>query len=292
MVGDADDEALALLSRLRGRFQGALLGLALGEALAAPAVLGRPGMFPPVRDLIGGGPHDLPRGAWGDDTALALCVAQSLIEQGACDPDDQLARYRRWQRDGENSATGECIGIGAGTARALVAGRPDAAVADDAASLSCVVPLALRYWADEVRLQAAVRDAIAVTCHDPATFDAATRFASMLSAALRGAPIAEVALRSGDGSDGVGRGAPMQALAAAARASTEGSGWKDIVLRAINRGGPADTVGAFAGAIAGATLGIEAVPAAWVAALARREDIAGLADRLLAEALVGLADPA
>ncbi|NBU26526.1 MAG: ADP-ribosylglycohydrolase family protein, partial [Gammaproteobacteria bacterium] len=118
MRGEADDEALEVVARLRSRFQGALIGLALGEALAAPAVLGRPGMFPPVRDLLGGGPHDLPRGAWGDDTALALSLARSLVETGRCDPDDQLARYRRWQRDGEGSATGECVGIGAGTARA------------------------------------------------------------------------------------------------------------------------------------------------------------------------------
>lgn len=288
----ADEEALALVSRVRGRFQGALIGLALGEALAAPAVLGRPGMFPPVRDLLGGGPHDLPRGAWGDDTAMALCLARSLVETGACDADDQLARYRRWQRDGEGSATGECIGIGAGTARALVAGRPDPAVADDAAALACVVPLAMRYWAEPDRLQDAVRRAVAVTCHDPGTFDAAARLASMLGAALRGTPvggIAAVATGAGDGGD---RNAAVGSLAAADRALSEGAGWKDAVLRAVNLGGAADTVGAVTGALAGARLGIDAVPAPWVAALAGREEIAGLADRLLAEALVGLVDPA
>jgi len=80
MSGDAaEDEAVELVSRLRSRFQGALVGLAVGEALAAPAVYGRPGSFAPVRDLLGGGPHDLPRGAWGDDTAMALCVARSLV---------------------------------------------------------------------------------------------------------------------------------------------------------------------------------------------------------------------
>ena len=292
-------EALAVVSRLRSRFQGALVGLAVGEALAAPAVLGRPGAFAPVRDLIGGGPHDLPRGAWGDDTAMTLCVARSLLATGRCDPDDHLHRYRLWQRDGDGSATGECIGIGAGTTRALVDGRPDAAVPDGAESLARVVPLAMRHWADGRALRDAVHAATAVTCHDPATFDAAARCADMLRAALRGAP-PEAILAAGDltvdGFVAISMAAPStpvpstpaDVLAAAARASTAGDGWKDAVLRAVNHGGPADSLGAVTGALIGAHLGVEAIPTAWRASVARREEIEELADRLLAEALMGL----
>ena len=298
-AGADDAEALALVSRLRSRFRGALVGLAVGEALAAPVVLGRPGSFAPVRDLVGGGPHDLPRGAWGDDTAMALCVARSLVEMGGCDPDDQLARYRRWQRDGEGSATGECIGIGAGTARALVDGRPDPAVPDGAEALARLVPLAMRHWADGEELRPAVRVTTAVTCHDEATFDAAARCASMLHAALRGAPPEDILAAGASGPQRADlratttalpmTAAPAAVLAAAAAAFAAGAGWKDAVLRAVNAGGPADALGALTGALAGAHLGIEAIPAAWRASVARREDIDELADRLLAEALVGLA---
>lgn len=295
----SEDEALALVSRLRGRFQGALLGLAVGEALAAPAVLGRPGSFAPVRDLLGGGIHDLPRGAWGDDTAMTLCLARSLVETGGCDPADQLARYRRWQREGEGSATGECIGIGAGVARALVEGRPDPRVPDGPEVLARVVPLAMRGWADGEALQATVRTATAVTCHDPATFAAAARGAAMLRSALRGAPPEDIVAAGIDGGDVPGSAAgpadgaaPAAVLATATRAFAAGGGWKDIVLRAVNTGGPADSVGALAGALAGAHHGVEAIPAGWLAALAQREAIAELADRLLAEALVGLAHTA
>jgi ADP-ribosyl-[dinitrogen reductase] hydrolase len=300
MSGDvAEAEAVELVARLRSRFQGALVGLAVGEALAAPAVYGRPGYFPPVRDLLGGGPHDLPRGAWGDDTALALCVARSLVGTGGCDPDDQLDRYRRWQRDGEGSATGECVGIGAGTARALVDGRPAGAVPDGAESLARIVPLVLRYWADAETLQSAVRAATAVTCHEPATFDAAARCAAALLAALRGAPPEHVVDALADaGADVPARPPtvptaaasvpPAVVLAAAAGAFAEAAGWKDAVLRAVNLGGPADALGALTGALAGAHFGVEAIPAAWRGALARGEEIEDLADRLLAEALVGL----
>lgn len=300
MSGDAvEDEAVELVSRLRSRFQGALVGLAVGEALAAPAVYGRPGSFATVRDLIGGGPHDLPRGAWGDDTAMTLCVARSLVGTGGCDPDDQLDRYRRWQRDGEGSATGECVGIGAGTARALVDGRPDGAVPDGAESLARIVPLALRYWADAETLQNAVRAATAVTCHEPATFDAAARCAAALLAALRGAPVEDVVDAVTDAGavvaattpavpSAAAAASPVVVLAAAAGAFAAAAGWKDAVLRAVNQGGPADALGAVTGALAGAHFGVEAIPAAWRSALARREEIEDLADRLLADALVGL----
>ena len=295
----AEAEAVELVSRLRSRFQGALVGLAVGEALAAPAVFGRPGSFAPVRDLLGGGPHDLPRGAWGDDTAMSLCVARSLVASGACDPVDQLARYRRWQRDGEGSATGECIGIGAGTARALVDGRPDAAVPDGAESLARIVPLAMRHWADAEALQTAVRTTTAVTCREAATFDAATRCAAALLAALRGAPPEDIveavdaAVAAASATplavpSAATAASPMVVLAAAARAFAESAGWKDAVLRAVNLGGPADALGAIAGALAGAHFGVEAIPAAWREALAGRDEIEELADRLLADALVGL----
>lgn len=299
-VETAEAEAVELVARLRSRFQGALVGMAVGEALAAPVVFGRPGSFAPVRDLLGGGAHDLPPGAWGDDTALALCVARSLVEAGACAPEDQLARYRRWQRDGEGSATGECVGIGAGTARALVDGRPDGTVPDGAESLARLVPLAMRHWADGDALQDAVRATTAVTCHEPATFDAAARCGAALLAALRGAPppaVLDALVGAGPGSaapppalpSAAATASPAAVLAAAARAFADGAGWKDAVLRAVNRGGPADALGAVTGALAGAHHGVEAIPAAWRGALARREEIEDLADRLLAEALVGLA---
>ncbi len=39
------------------------------------------------------GNFELPRGAWTDDTAMALCLAESLLESAASMPRDQVARY-------------------------------------------------------------------------------------------------------------------------------------------------------------------------------------------------------
>ena len=103
------------------RYRGALLGLAIGDALGAQVEFSKPGTFEPVRDLTGGGPHFLPPGAWTDDTSMMLCLAESLIALRDFDPVDQLERYVRWYRSGHMSATGDCFDIGNATQRALEA---------------------------------------------------------------------------------------------------------------------------------------------------------------------------
>ncbi len=57
---------------------GALLGLAVGDALGAPLGFTRRDSKPKVVDLIGGGPFSLEPGEWTDDTSMALCLADSL----------------------------------------------------------------------------------------------------------------------------------------------------------------------------------------------------------------------
>ncbi len=55
--------------------------------------------------------------------------------------------------------------------------------------------------------------------------------------------------------------------------------FKETVLRAVNLGGDADTIGAIAGALAGIVYGCEAMPKEWVNKLERVEDIVKLAER-------------
>lgn len=104
---------------LRDRARGALLGLAVGDALGAALEFKRPGTFQPISDMVGGGPWGLEPGQWTDNTSMALCLAESLIERGEFDPRDQMERYLRWYRQGHLSSTGVCFDIGNTTARAL-----------------------------------------------------------------------------------------------------------------------------------------------------------------------------
>ena len=93
----------------RERFRGALLGLAAGDAVGTTVEFSAPGTFAPVRDMVGGGPFSLPAGAWTDDTSMALCLAESLVERRVFDPVDQLERYLRWYREGHWSSTGTLL---------------------------------------------------------------------------------------------------------------------------------------------------------------------------------------
>lgn len=104
---------------LRDRARGCLLGLAIGDAVGTTVEFEAPGTFPPVSDMTGGGPFGLPAGAWTDDTSMALCLADSLVETGGFDPADQLERYVRWYRHGERSAIGRCFDIGNSTRDAI-----------------------------------------------------------------------------------------------------------------------------------------------------------------------------
>ena len=101
------------------RYRGALLGLAAGDALGTTLEFRAPWTFQPLTDMVGGGPFQLAPGQWTDDTSMALCLAESLVECQGFDPTDQMRRYLRWYREGYLSSTGTCFDIGLTTRAAL-----------------------------------------------------------------------------------------------------------------------------------------------------------------------------
>jgi ADP-ribosylglycohydrolase len=101
------------------RYRGALLGLASGDALGTTVEFSEPGSFEPLFTMVGGGPFDLQVGQWTDDTSMALCLAESLIEKEGFDPVDQMTRYCRWWKNGHLSSTGSCFDIGLATRGSL-----------------------------------------------------------------------------------------------------------------------------------------------------------------------------
>ena len=101
------------------RYRGCLIGLATGDALGTTLEFSKPGSFTPITDMVGKGPFNLTPGQWTDDTSMALCLAESLLESQGFDPLDQMERYLRWYRQGYLSSTGACFDIGATTRSAL-----------------------------------------------------------------------------------------------------------------------------------------------------------------------------
>jgi ADP-ribosyl-[dinitrogen reductase] hydrolase len=294
---------LAVARGLRGRFQGALLGLAVGDAVGAATQYRRPGRFTPVGDMLGGGPFDLPRGAWSDDTAMALCLAESLLECDGFDGRDQVKRYRRWQQEGYLSATGQCLGITAGTARALAVAQwrrqPFSGTHDpeaqDPEALSRVAAVALYYFARRAVAAQQAAEAARATCQAPRVLETCRALAEAQHAALSGqskADIIAAAYASAElprlAAAAAEADTAPAALAAALHVFGQAQNFRDAVLGAANLGGNSDVVAAVCGALAGAHYTASAIPTLWRNSLMKKQLIEGCADRLLAHAMLEL----
>jgi ADP-ribosylglycohydrolase len=96
-----------------------MLGLAAGDAVGTTVEFNPPGSFMKINDMIGGGVFQLAPGEWTDDTSMALCLAESLIEKRGFDPIDQMERYTRWRKNGHLSSNGRAFDIRNTVASAL-----------------------------------------------------------------------------------------------------------------------------------------------------------------------------
>jgi ADP-ribosylglycohydrolase len=272
-------------------FRGALLGLAVGDAVGTTVEFQPPGSFPPVTDMVGGGPFGLPPGAWTDDTSMALCLAESLIECRGFDPVDQLRRYVRWYREGYWSSTGTCFDIGNATRAALErferTGEPFPGDADPHAAgngpLMKLAPVALAFANDPAAAIAHAGESARTTHGAPEAVDAARAFAALLldtpyEPAHPGVAAAVSSTR--EPPEVRGGGYVVDALEAALWAYRSTSSLEDAILAAVNLGDDADTTAAICGQLAGIRYGVDAIPARWLDRLVMREAIERFADRL------------
>jgi ADP-ribosyl-[dinitrogen reductase] hydrolase len=301
---------------LTDRYDGALLGLAAGDALGTTVEFRSPGTFEPVTDIVGGGPFNLEPGQWTDDTSMALCLAESLLERGGFDPVDQLQRYVRWFRHGHHSSTGRCFDIGNTVRDALTrfedTGDPWSGSTDPHAagngSLMRLAPIPLFFLdVPEVAIARAA-DSSRTTHGAHEAVDACRYYCGLMIGALQGlskeelvsplftpfaslwaqqplAPKIEAIARGSflrkEPPDIQGSGYVVHSMEAALWAFARSTSFRDGALLAVNLGDDADTTGAIYGQLAGAFYGAEAIPAAWRARLARGDEITALAKSLL-----------
>lgn len=298
----------------RDRLSGSFIGLAVGDALGTTIEFSPRDTYEPVTDLVGGGPFRLKPGQWTDDMSMALCLADSLMEDPALDPGDLMRRFDRWQRLGENSATGHCFDIGITTRAAIrrwretgevLAGSTDPNKAGNG-SIMRLAPVVLAHAAN-----ASEAERVAIlqgqTTHGAAECVQACQLLTRILLAAAASGSAEAALTQSADADwspaiaGIAEGTWRAKTRAQIRASgyvvhtleaacwavgTTGS-FTDAVLLAVNLGEDADTVGAVAGQIAGAVYGLSAIPERWRTGIHDSDRLHGLADRLLGTGLGG-----
>lgn len=271
------------------RAVGALLGLAVGDAVGTTVEFASPGSFEPLTDMVGGGPFGLPAGAWTDDTSMALCLAESILDCGGQDHVDQMRRYVLWRRQGYLSSTGECFDIGGTTSAQLArferSGEAvDPHVDEDSAANGSLMRLAavpIRWHADPATAaeQAAASSRPTHAARRPV--DACRVLGALTAALIAGtaaddvlvpgfwpaddlhpevATVARGSWQTKEPPDIRGTGYCVDALEAALWAVAGASDFRDAVLRAANLGDDADTTAAIAGQLAGARWGAKRDP--------------------------------
>ena len=287
------------------RYRGCLVGLAIGDALGATVQFKRPGTFREVEGMEGGGCYNLDPGQWTDDTSMALCLAESLLEDGF-DPGSQMDKYMRWWREGYLSSTGKCFDMGRTVNNSMwkykrtgkaFAGPRDPQTAGNG-SLMRLAPVPM-YYAEDIVLATDMSGESSLTTHGAEEcIDACRLFGGMLVTALNGGSKRDIlGIRISDASSRIaevmkgsykrksppeiiGSGYVVKTLEAVLWAFSGTSNFSDGMLRVVNLGDDSDTTGAIYGQIAGAHYGMGSIPSEWVEPLCMRDEIVGLADRL------------
>ncbi|MBI2893889.1 MAG: ADP-ribosylglycohydrolase family protein [Deltaproteobacteria bacterium] len=190
------------------RARGALLGLAVGDALGTTLEFERPvaPAFPnfatgPHREVTGGGPFELRPGQVTDDTQMACCLAASLREHRRFVQSDVARRYAEWwplafdvgsQTEAALSSVSKDANE-AGRAVWLARGRQAAGNG----SLMRTAPIGVFFAGDPTaRLLASLADS-AITHYDPRCQLACAALNAALSAALGGASARDARIRAG-----------------------------------------------------------------------------------------------
>lgn len=294
------------------RIRGSLLGLACGDALEAPVefcsreeIVARYGV---LKDFVAGGGWK--RGEWTDDTALALCVCEGIIEA----PHDPVMaigeRFLAWYRSGpKDVGTTTRVALQSFAGNWAEAGRRAASQRPAGAngSLMRTVGVALAYPDRHVMLGHSARIS-AMTHWGPDPEACCAVYCLWVHEILNGADphqawytsIAEVRSKPSEPtSDAPGTrhaspelwqrlekapklprerwqpsgyaGYVVECLEAAAAAVLQTHTLEDALVALVNLGGETDTMAAVAGGVAGAIYGAQAIPSRWLSRLMHRE---------------------
>jgi len=292
-----------------------MLGLAVGDAVGTTLEFKSPGSFTKIEDMVGGGPFDLTAGEWTDDTSMALCLAESLIEKQGFDLIDQLERYTRWAKEAHLSSNGRVFDIG-NTVRSALAkfakthepycGSLDPNSAGNG-SLMRLAPVPLFFVHSPIEAIERSGESSRTTHGAASAIDACRYFGGLIVGAVLGvtkeellsdryAPvegywrtnrlvreideIAAGSFKRLKPPEIKGTGYVVKCLEAALWAFYNSDSFRDGCLLAVNLGDDADTTGAVYGQIAGAHYGVDGIPEDWRRKLAHAELITSFADDL------------
>ncbi|MFP9191373.1 ADP-ribosylglycohydrolase family protein [Natrialbaceae archaeon A-CW1-1] len=295
------------------RARGVLLGLACGDAFGRPvefkSASGITAEYGELDEMVGYGTWNQPAGTITDDTEQALCIARSLVEHQEFDPADIGDRFVGWYDSGP-------FDIGIMTRRSiekLQAGQsweqagqevweasPEGKNAGNGSVMRCP-PLAIPYVTDWDRLVNVSKQSSRITHADTrCTYgcailnltvaglldDADTPLQDALEYVDQDIPDElTAALRPISRGDSPGTletsGYVVHSLQTALHDGLGCESVEEAIVTAVNRGGDTDTIGAIAGAVAGARFGASQLPDQWLSAIDETDELESLAEQLV-----------
>jgi len=194
-MGSQQDTANAA-DQLRARFEGCLIGLAVGDALGWPTeflsldeIWARYGPAG-VADFVASARH--PPGAYTDDTQMSIAVAEALIEAGDSSLDDLMtrmaAKFVAWMDSPENDrAPGStCMAGCRNLARGVPWREAGIPTSKGCGSAMRTAPIGLYFSNDEQRLIEVAQASSMLTHRHPTALAAAGATALLVAWAVRG----------------------------------------------------------------------------------------------------------
>ncbi len=289
------------MAALFDRALGAYLGLAVGDALGATVefmtareIQAEYGVH---RSIVGGGWLRLKPGRVTDDTQMCLALGRAVLLRPGWDLRTAADSLVQWMRDRPADIGHTCR---RGLRRYALEGSLSAEPAGEDGGNGAAVrnlPLVLATLGNDAALAHHSLEQAHLTHHHPHSDAATLALGRMTQALLAGGsagdcrPLA-AALVAGapvfrfEPWPGNTSGYIVDTLQTVLEAFFATAGFEDCVVRAVNRGGDADTIGALAGQLAGACYGARSIPAGWL----RRLDPAVKAEvEAQAAALIGVA---
>eukprot|EP00029_Vermamoeba_vermiformis_P008846 TRINITY_DN4249_c0_g1_i1.p1 TRINITY_DN4249_c0_g1~~TRINITY_DN4249_c0_g1_i1.p1 ORF type:complete len:416 (-),score=82.72 TRINITY_DN4249_c0_g1_i1:92-1339(-) len=284
----------------RERYFGCFFGLICGDAVGTTLEGYKSRPKEKLTDMVGGGPYNLIAGQFTDDSSMALCLAESLIEKQGFDAKDQISRYLRWYEEGHLSSNGVCFDIGIGTRKSVLKFKEtgECFPGDDIdragnGSIMRLAPVVLYFSAEpKLAFEMAVQSSRTTHGHQQ-VIDSVYYMTALILGALQGRSkdellaadyyeknwpeiaaehslcdevkkIAQGSFKIDSEGEGlIGSGYVIDTLNCALWAFFNSTDFRDGCLLVANLGNDADSTAAVYGQIAGAYYGLGGIPQDW-----------------------------
>jgi ADP-ribosyl-[dinitrogen reductase] hydrolase len=269
---------------VENRALAAYLGFAIGDALGATVefmtrseIAAQYGVH---SEIVGGGWLKLAPGQVTDDTAMALALGRSLIRTGGLDARDVCEEFAKWLKTGPVDVGNTCR---RGIRRYVIDGTVEGMFCEGDAGNGAamrVLPVALATLGEPGKADNWALAQAHATHHHPLSDDSCVALVRMVHGLLEGLGQNVVRKEAEDlvGKHRAFRFEPYPGQSSAFIVDTMQTVlhhylgtdcFEECVVQTVNQGGDADTTGALAGMLAGATYGLDAIPARWLANLDR-----------------------